>query len=121
MAREFAQGLVPGDVICLHGDLGVGKTTFTKGLVEVLAPGTHQDEVTSPTFVTLNLYQHVAHFDLYRLERLVDFTRCGFAEYLEEPYITIIEWPKLIESLLPRSTYHIEIKRTGENSRVFVV
>src|SRR3990167_1792493 len=117
-ARAFARKLVPGDVLCLHGDLGVGKTTFAKGIIEELCEKVHRDEVTSPTFVTLNLYENVAHFDLYRLEAMTNFVNSGFLEYLEEPYIAIIEWPILIAPLLPDYAYHIEIKRIGGDKRV---
>ena len=119
-AQKFAQQLIPGDIVCLHGDLGAGKTVFAKGLIEALTKTVTRNEVTSPTFVTLNLYENVAHFDLYRLESIYAFKACGFEEYLEEPYIAIIEWPEIVTSLLPENAYHLTIEKLGETQRSIV-
>lgn len=119
LAREMASELLPGDVVCLRGDLGAGKTTFAKGLVSTLTGDYTEDDVSSPTFVTMNLYNHVAHFDLYRLESLEAFLQSGFDEYLEEPYIAIVEWPELIEKILPTRAKQVIITADGEGSRVF--
>lgn len=119
-AKEVANGLVLGDVVCLRGDLGVGKTTFAKGLISTLAKQFTEDEITSPTFVTMNLYDHIAHFDLYRLESMEAFVQSGFEEYLEEPYIAIIEWPELIEPLLPKHAKNIHIECQSDGVRKFV-
>ena len=118
LAHKLALRLNPGDVVCLRGDLGAGKTTFAKGLIEKLAENIHRDEITSPTFVTMNLYNDIAHFDLYRLESIDSFLGCGFDEYLEPPYTAIIEWPELIESLLPAHVINIELERVGEDVRI---
>ncbi len=75
--------------------------------------------MTSPTFVTLNLYENVAHFDLYRVEKLENFIACGFTEYLEEPYIAIVEWPEIIRPLLSGFVYHVEIESGEGDERIY--
>lgn len=97
IASSVAKELKSGDVVFLHGDLGAGKTTFVKGLAFGL--GIDLDEVNSPTFNYLNLYETLAHFDLYRVETLDQFMMMGFDEYLESPYIACIEWPEILAPL----------------------
>ena len=118
-AKKLASRLAPGNIVCLHGDLGAGKTTFSKSLIAELVSTVSEDDVTSPTFITMNLYEHVAHFDLYRLKRKEEFILGGFDEYLEEPYIAIIEWPSVIDGLLPKEVIHIKIEVTDSGERVF--
>lgn len=120
VAREIAGGLVPGDVLALHGDLGVGKTTLAKGIIASLIEGVGREQVSSPTFVTLNVYGHIAHFDLYRLDDAEQFRAAGFEEYLEEPYIAIIEWPDIVAHLLPPVTKHLILFHQGESRRRIV-
>src|SRR5690606_2413538 len=74
-------------VLALYGDLGAGKTTFVQGLAEALGI---VEPVQSPTFVLLNVYEGLAHFDLYRLKNGDDFLHLGFCEYFEAPLITAI-------------------------------
>ncbi len=100
-------------VIALTGDLGAGKTTMVRMLLQ--SYGVEQ-AVTSPTFSYLNLYRNdegitFCHFDLYRIDTLDDFVQAGFAEYLYQPNtICFIEWPTVIEELLSeRDTMHIRI------------
>ena len=73
IAHTFAQLLKPGDIVCLDGDLGAGKTTFVKGIATRF--NNNMDDVTSPTFVYLNIYDQLAHFDLYRI---IDINLDGF-------------------------------------------
>ncbi len=109
-AHEVAKTLKCGDVVCLRGDLGAGKTTFAKGIISALVSELHLDDIASPTFVTMNLYKNIAHFDLYRLKDSNVFIESGFEEYLEEPYIAIIEWPDIIEDLLPKNAINFTIE-----------
>ena len=67
----------------------------------------------------MNLYNDIAHFDLYRLENIDSFLGCGFEEYLEQPFIAIIEWPEVIETLLPKNVINIDIERVSDEVRVF--
>ena len=105
-ATQLARSLPQKCTLALYGDLGAGKTTFMQGLVRGLQ-GTEED-VHSPTFVYLHLYQTatipVFHFDLYRLSQESDFLALGFNEYFEKEGITAIEWPERIQNLLPPTT-----------------
>lgn len=106
-AKEFGRSLIANSVVCFFGDLGSGKTTFIKGLVEGASqyPG---EEVNSPTFTYLNIYSGpyvtVYHFDLYRLRDVDEFLSMGFDEYLTAGGICCIEWSERIMQILP-STY----------------
>lgn len=103
-AKSFGSKLKPNDVLCFFGDLGSGKTTFIKGLVEG-ATGLSAHAVSSPTFTYLNIYtgtqQVVYHFDLYRLRDVDEFLSMGFDEYMTASGICCIEWSERIVDLLP--------------------
>jgi tRNA threonylcarbamoyladenosine biosynthesis protein TsaE len=109
--RQLAQTLKPGDVVALSGDLGAGKTCLVKGLAAGL--GVTQ-KVTSPTFTIIHEYPPVAHVDLYRLESAAGI---GLEDYLEAPWITVIEWAEKIESLLPPHTKRIRLTALDDTSR----
>lgn len=112
-----AKELLPSAVLALYGDLGAGKTTFVQGLAEALGI---VEPVQSPTFILLNVYEKLAHFDLYRLKNGSDFMSLGFCEYFEEPLICAIEWPEKIVSFLPQNTIHIhfEYKDGGRIAKI---
>lgn len=98
-AERLAKKLKPGDVIALEGDLGAGKTTFTKGLAEGLEV---KKTVNSPTFTIIKEYMGVMplyHMDVYRVES--SFEDLGFDEYFEGAGVTVVEWAHLIEEQLP--------------------
>lgn len=117
-AKEFAKLLIPGDVLLLEGDLGSGKTTFVKGLVSALVGDSY--DVCSPTFIYVNLYDHIAHFDLYRLDGARGFIEKGFSEYLEEPFISCIEWPDRIKEILPERAYKISLTYKNKGREIEV-
>ena len=104
IAAELARTLTGGDVIALYGDLGAGKTQFTRGLVLGLGGDGH--DVSSPTFVLLNVYDtsrlKVFHLDAYRVTGPDDFDAIGFSELLEQEGVVVVEWPARVEDLLPR-------------------
>ncbi|MGA8164482.1 MAG: tRNA (adenosine(37)-N6)-threonylcarbamoyltransferase complex ATPase subunit type 1 TsaE [Waddliaceae bacterium] len=119
LGEDFGKTLLPDDMICFFGDLGAGKTTFIRGLVAGAAGCSHE-EVTSPTFVYLNIYEGkivVYHFDLYRLQRPADFCGMGFDEFLEGGGICCIEWSERIAALLPDRCIHVNMTHRGENKR----
>ncbi len=121
--RTFGETLHPGTILCLHGDLAAGKTTLIKGIAEGFA-GCDRDEVNSPTFVYLNIYQgdrNVYHFDLYRLTKEEEFLRMGFDDYLFTDGICCIEWSEKIANLLPEECLHLELRPEGENKRTIIV
>lgn len=102
--REMAAQLSPNTILALSGDLGAGKTTFVQGLALGLGI---QEPIQSPTFVLLNIYERLYHFDLYRLKKSSDFTSLGFDEYFHKEGLCAIEWPERIQELLPPTTLHI--------------
>ena len=108
VAREFAAELRPGDVVCLEGDLGAGKTTFTQGLAASLGA---KRAVTSPTFCLV--VEHptdrflLVHMDLYRLHSEDDVLAIGWEDYLAEGAILVVEWPERAGSLIPPTAKHI--------------
>lgn len=111
-AKKLAKFLKPSDVIALEGDLGAGKTTFTKGLAEGLDI---KKVVNSPTFTIIKEYQGTLplyHMDVYRLED--SYEDLGFDEYFEGNGITVVEWAHIIEDQLPHELLTIYLKH-GEN------
>jgi tRNA threonylcarbamoyladenosine biosynthesis protein TsaE len=117
-AKKLAGFLKPGDVIALEGDLGAGKTTFTKGLAEGLDI---KRNVNSPTFTIIKEYQGrlpLYHMDVYRVEDA--FEDLGFEEYFEGNGVTVVEWAHLIEAQLPEELLLIQLYLEGNGSRRIV-
>ena len=117
LARKLAQLLRPNSVITLTGDLGVGKTTFTKGLGEALGI---KRTINSPTFTIVKSYHAeipLHHIDAYRLEDSEE--DIGFDDYFFDQAITVVEWPQFIDSFLPKERLEISIERLDEESRLF--
>ena len=108
-----------GDVICLSGDLGAGKTLLSRGLATAL--GVAPEEVTSPTFTIMNVYQgrelEVRHFDLYRLNRPEELEDIGFGEYAGGEGVTLIEWAELFSEQLPEEYLQIVLHHEGAGRR----
>jgi tRNA threonylcarbamoyladenosine biosynthesis protein TsaE len=116
LAFNLSKKLFPGMIIALCGEVGSGKTTFTKMLCKYLSI---TSEVLSPTYTYLSIYdEKVAHFDLYRLKSHKDFFSLGFEEYFEGDYITIIEWPELIKSYLPENTIFLDFSHKDNKRRI---
>ena len=116
LAKIISKNLKKGAVITLTGELGSGKTTFTKLLSKHLGI---QDQVSSPTFTYLHIYDdRIAHFDLYRLKHANEFFSMGFEEYLDSDFITIIEWPDLIKKFLHEDTIHLHFAHHGTKREV---
>ncbi len=122
-AKKFGSSLTQKTTIAFSGDLGTGKTTFIRGLVEGAA---HIDprQVSSPTFTFLHIYEGsktIYHFDLYRLPNEEEFISSGFDEYLNADGICCIEWSERIPSFLPKNCLKIRIAHTGEGSRTIEI
>ncbi|MBP3040176.1 tRNA (adenosine(37)-N6)-threonylcarbamoyltransferase complex ATPase subunit type 1 TsaE [Bacillaceae bacterium Marseille-Q3522] len=118
-AKKIALYLDAGDVITLEGDLGAGKTTFTKGLAEGLGI---KKTVNSPTFTIIKEYHGrlpLYHMDVYRLQDSSE--DLGFEEYFEGDGVTVIEWAHLIEEQLPKKLLQISLFHEGEDKRKFIL
>ncbi len=124
IGRELAQHLRPGTAVFLEGDLGSGKTTFVKGLVEGLG-FKHPEEVKSPTFVLMHVYQAripVYHFDLYRLESEKELEALGFDEFLRDPAgISCVEWAEKAGSYQLKQSLAVHFKILGPTRRKIVI
>lgn len=119
MGYQLGQQLPPNTLICLFGDLGAGKTTFVKGLVQGAAQ-LDETVVQSPTFTYLNIYegmQTIYHFDLYRLRDKDEFLGMGFDEYFEAGGICCIEWSERLGSYLPSTCLKVHLTHAGEDQR----
>lgn len=110
-----------GDIICLTGDLGTGKTHITKGIAKGL---NINDIITSPTFTIVNEYDSgrlkLNHFDVYRVSDPDEIYAIGFDDYIFSDAVSIIEWANYIEEILPQNFLHINIEKDlskGENFR----
>ena len=110
-----------GDIVCLTGDLGVGKTHITKGIAQGLGIN---DTITSPTFTIVNEYEggrlKLNHFDVYRVNDPDEIYAIGFDDYIFSDAASIIEWANYIEEILPDNLLHIKIEKNlskGENYR----
>ena len=116
IAKNLAKTLSGGEVIILNGDLGAGKTTFTKGLVKGLGG---KITVVSPTFTIMHSYDDtripVYHFDMYRIADEDELYELGLEEYLYENGVAVIEWNKF--SRLPEKTVTVNIVLKGGNER----
>lgn len=119
IAYRLGQIATQGTVITLEGDLGAGKTTFTKGLAKGLGI---ERNVNSPTFTIIKEYKGrlpLYHMDVYRVEDA--FEDLGFDEYFEGQGVTVVEWAHLIEDQLPSELLSIQILYAGENEREIVL
>lgn len=112
LAREMAEKSNPGDIFCLDGDLGVGKTVFAHGFAE----GLDIDEViSSPTFTIVQIYESgrmpLYHFDVYRIGDESEMDEIGYEDCFYGEGVTLIEWSELIEGLIPEYAKHILIEK----------
>ena len=118
-AREFSKQLDAHRVIAFYGSMGAGKTTFIRALCSELGV---TDTVTSPTFALVNEYRTAAgapvyHFDFYRIRRLSEAFDMGCDEYFQSGHLCLIEWPELIEELLPEDALHVTIEEQPDGTR----
>ena len=117
LARKLGKLVEPGDIICLIGDLGAGKTSFTKAFALGLEV---EDYVTSPTFTIIQEYEGripLYHFDVYRIEDLREMEDIGYEEYFYGDGVCVIEWAQIIKDLLPKNYLQIEIRHMDIEKR----
>lgn len=112
--ERIGENLKSGDIICLIGELGTGKTHLVKGIAKGLLI---KDNITSPTFTIVNEYEgrlKLYHFDVYRVNDPVEIEAIGFDEYIFSDAVSIIEWANYIEELIPVEHITIEINKIPE-------
>lgn len=121
LAERFAANLQPGDVVCLEGELGAGKTQFVKGLARHF--GIDPDEVLSPTFTLIHEYRGkipLYHFDCYRMKSPEEALEIGAEEYFYGEGVSVIEWSGKIKSLIPGHAVWVQIEVLGPDKRKFI-
>ena len=115
LGREFASGLRGDEVIAFYGDLGAGKTTFTRGIAQYCKT---KEDVSSPTYAIAHEYEaekfKIYHFDMYRIKSYEDLESTGFFDYIGKGLI-VIEWSENIEDFLPHDLMRIHILKDEDN------
>ena len=119
-AQEFIAQIGDNKIFAFYGSMGAGKTTFVKALCEAMGV---TDTVNSPTFAIVNEYdtpsgRPIYHFDFYRIKRLAEVYDMGDEDYFYGRGLCFIEWPELIEELLPEDTVRVNIEEQPDGSRV---
>lgn len=122
IASDFAKELKPGDFVAYFGDLGSGKTAFTRGIASFLCP---KVRVSSPTFAIVNEYTggkiDMFHFDMYRILDDDNLFSTGFYDYFDRDGIILTEWSENITFALPENRYDVMFEKTGENARTIKI
>ncbi len=118
-AREFVAAMGDNTVFALYGKMGAGKTTFIKAVCECLGV---EDVINSPTFAIVNEYRAdggrlIYHFDFYRIKKLEEVYDMGYEDYFYSGALCFIEWPELVEELLPENTVRVTIEENEDGSR----
>lgn len=117
IASQLALSLKIGDIVCLYGDLGAGKTTFARAIIQALLPDIQ--DITSPTFNLVHVYDakqfQIWHFDLYRLKNIKEIHNLAIDDAFRYG-VSIIEWPEIIQDILPIGMIEIQLKFTNNPS-----
>jgi len=130
IAKTFLASLKPSEhatVVALSGDLGAGKTAFTKELGNLL--GIPHDQITSPTFVIMKIlnirhsaFEHLIHIDAYRLEDEQELVSLGWNEIAQDPKnLILIEWPEMVKGLIPKDARKLSLKFIDESTREITI
>ena len=123
-AREFISAMGDNTVFALYGKMGAGKTTFVKALCEELGVS---DVITSPTFAIVNEYRSdengelIYQFDFYRIKKLSEVYDMGYEDYFYSGALCFIEWPELVEELLPGDAVKVTIEELEDGTRKIVI
>lgn len=118
-ARQFVAVMGERKVFAFYGRMGAGKTTFIKAVCEAMGV---EDVINSPTFAIVNEYmdghgQPVYHFDFYRLKRAAEAYDIGFDDYVYSGNVCLMEWPEVVEELLPDDVVRVKIEEQDDGSR----
>ena len=123
LGKILAKNLKPGDIVCLFGELGSGKTVLTKGIAQGLK--IKKKDVHSPTFTLMNIYPGpkvpVYHFDLYRIRKPKEIEAIGYEDFLYGEGISIVEWADRLGPLLPKACLSVKIEHKSENERFLTI
>ena len=120
-AKQFIENMGDSKVFAFYGKMGAGKTTFIKAICEELGV---DDVITSPTFAIVNEYQSattgdsIYHFDFYRIKKLEEVYDMGYEDYFYSGSLCFLEWPELIDDLLPEDATMVTIEATEEGGRI---
>ena len=120
-AKTFVENMGDSKVFAFYGKMGAGKTTFVKAVCECLGV---DDVITSPTFAIVNEYTSattgdaIYHFDFYRIKKLEEVYDMGYEDYFYSGSLCFLEWPELIEDLLPEDATKVTIEETADGARV---
>lgn len=122
-AREFIRFMEKGRIFAFYGKMGSGKTTFIKSICEELGV---EDTINSPTFAIVNEYADreqntIFHFDFYRIKSIAEVYNMGYEEYFYSDAFCFMEWPELIEELLPEETIRVDIQENEDGTRTVKV
>ncbi len=123
-AKNFVANMGDNTVFAFYGKMGAGKTTFVKAICEELGV---EDTITSPTFAIVNEYRSdlagelIYHFDFYRIKKLDEVYDMGYEDYFYSGAICFIEWPELIEELLPGNTVKVSIEELEYGEREVIL
>lgn len=124
VAKEFINLMGDDTIFAFYGKMGAGKTTFIKALCKALGV---EDEVNSPTFAIVNEYRSettaelIYHFDFYRITKVEEVYDLGYEDYFYSGALCFIEWPELIEELLPEDTKKISIEENNDGERIITI
>ena len=119
-AQKFMAEMGDYTVFAFYGQMGAGKTTFIKALCETMGV---EDVITSPTFALVNAYTNAAgepvyHFDFYRIKRVEEVYDMGYEDYFYSGHLCLLEWPELVEDILPEETVRVTITEEADGSRI---
>ncbi|MBT5354107.1 MAG: tRNA (adenosine(37)-N6)-threonylcarbamoyltransferase complex ATPase subunit type 1 TsaE [Flavobacteriales bacterium] len=122
-ATSLLELINDNNIICFHGEMGVGKTTFIKEICKKLGV---EDVVSSPTFSIINEYltennESVYHFDFYRIEKEEEAFDIGYEEYFYQGNLCLIEWPEKISSIIPENIIKVQITRSDEQRIIEII
>ena len=122
-AREFIKYMQQERIFAFYGKMGAGKTTFVKSICEELGV---EDTVNSPTFAIVNEYESkegdtIYHFDFYRIKSIEEVYNMGYEEYLYSNAYCFLEWPELVEELLPEECVRVDIEENEKGTRTVTI